>query len=132
MKRKDWLQKDLEDWAEWAIRQMETGGYNSVNILYRLMAGDIGNSEFKSSIPIGVEPTQAYLRRLDLAMADLSDDKRKAKYILAVKIYYLIGPKRVRAAITKDYSTFYRWRKRGENQIRAKMQGENKKIGQAA
>ena len=132
MRRKDWLQQDLTEWAEWAIRQMETGGYNSVNILHRLIAGDIGNSEFKSSIPIGVEPTQHYLQRLNKAMADLSDDKRKARYILAMKLYYLLGPKRIKPLLTKDYSTFFRWRKRGENQLRAFMQGENKELRQDA
>lgn len=130
-KRKDWLQTELEDWRDWVLTQLDHGGYASVTLLHKLMSGDIGERNFKSTIPSGIEPTKHYLRHIDRSMADLLADPRKVKYITAMRIYYLLGPKRVKKELTKDYSTFYRWRKKGENQLRAYMQGENES-GQSA
>ena len=123
--RNDWLITWLKDWAEWVE---SINPYSGSTILSRAMEGQLtDNGGFKSVIPNGVEPEAIHIKQIEYAMNKLSNNPRNVQYIMAVRLYYLVGPKKAAKLLGKEKTTAFRHRKRGENKIRKFLQSRNKR-----
>ena len=116
--RRKQIQQDLHDWARWQESQT---GYSSQTVIARWLANELGN-QGGAALPLGIEPEAAYLRRLVHAMRLLSGDPKKARYIKAVQLRYLIGPRQAERLLDRPSRTIRRWCRRGETLLEKQLQ----------
>ena len=90
--RKSQLEIDLEDWAKWIESLNSFPGSNPIS---RAMGGQLESGVFGSTIPKGVDAPTYTLQRICLAMGNCLAVPRKARYITAMQLHYLLGPEGV-------------------------------------
>lgn len=115
----DGLKDLLKRWAKW-IEKID--GHSRSTTLARAMAGGLTTDGFGPTIPIGVEPDDPELQRVILAMANCEAVPRKARYITAMQLHYLYGPKGVEERLGRPSRTISRWWRRGEDILRRELQ----------
>lgn len=109
----------MKEYTEW-LENID--GYSGETVIARAMAGHLEQGTFGSRIPKGVEPPQPWMRRLSNAMADICDKSPpKCKYIRAMQLHYLIGPKKAQEILGRPARTMRRWRLRGEDILRREL-----------
>ena len=115
MARKDWLQQNLTEWAQW----MESRhAYSRSTIIGRAMAGQKIGTVFGPQEPNNIEAPYGWMRRMVITMADCQAIPKKARYITAMQLYYLLGPDEVIRILGRPSSTLRRWKLRGEDILR--------------
>ena len=115
MARKDWLQQNLTEWAQWLENRH---AYSRTTVIGRAMAGQINPGYFGPQEPNDIEAPYGWMRRLVITMADCQAVPKKARYITAMQLYYLLGPEEVIRILGRPSSTLRRWKLRGEDILR--------------
>lgn len=112
------LQSDLKEWALWVETQLTGASHKTV--LYRAMSGELTGGSFGPSSP-NIDASRAWMRRLILAMANLQDNPKQARYIYAVQVHYMLGAKKIKEVLGRPSVTLRRWRRQGEKLIELEL-----------
>lgn len=120
----DVLSKWLREWAEW-IRACENVGWSDATTLWWAQFGQ--PSEFKSSIPAGIEQLENAgpgVSRVHRAIESLlqSPDPLVKDPVLVVARFYLLGKTELLESCEASWSSLYQQIKQGELLIRREMQ----------
>ena len=111
----------MREWAEW-VHNLEGLGYSDSTTLHRAVMG-AGGGQFESSVPLGIRllETHGALKRLIVAMDDLTDDDDTRLPVSCVQMLYLFGPDKCLEAWGKSKTKFYEHIRTGEILIRREM-----------
>ena len=105
----------MKDWARWFET---TEGYSSTTIIHRMIAGELKVREkMGAELLPNLDPPEGYLRKLIHAMRILGDDPKKAKYITATQLVYLLSQRQASELLEKSQPTISRYCERGEQLI---------------
>ena len=119
--KESWIQTWLREWAQW---ESSRSGYASETTISRAMAGKLNWGSFGPQLPKDVEPYVYWMKRLNIAMANLEAQPSKVKYIKAIRMIYLIGWAEASERLGKHPVTVWRWRKTGEKMIQQAIEAD--------